>query len=983
MKTKLSLILTLFICINAFSQIKKPVRRTASIKQMAKPILVKEIIKESLEKTMVYPADEEIVYTNSPTFKYALEKKLARSQNAQNLQTKKTISKTIILTVVRISDAPNWTAANNIVLREEIVSNSNTGISRNFNNLSLILNNAYAWNIEFKGENPDEDDMNWNVFYYFDKGTIIDDEDPHACNTKYIYNPSFKDKSYWKTTNTAFSSHSGTNIISNGHDDNGAAAITGPNTILYQKLQTPIRKDQNYQLKFSLKRLKEKAPFRIKAIAFNGTLNSLTPSSDIAIMTVSGTLTSYNDWNKITLSSWEAHKNFESIALVFIPKNKGTRINLLIDRVCLSEVASACEQNNLVYEVENPEGDDSITITNQEYLAGSVQDLYPDQDTSTADWYANIADDCLAIGGEDSEEDEIKPNAQDVIEIEKAEKEVKDIEDDLIAKAPDYFQPKNGIQPIVHNDKASCLQAKPVLDASKPFGGRDIVYIHGLQLKAIIGNLKITPTFQGKWPQDKSAFYKGGEFHDEATHYWKDHISRGLGQVNMPTNSYLLVSYSANQRLEVGIHAVLTQIRDAMAGNNSGVFKSMEHLKNKRCFGSNGIVVITHSTGGLVASTMFGIAEQSNTNQVFKDYYGDVRFITDKIDAQIGFDAAYGGSPLATTGIAVLGGLSANPIIKIAGKIFLKNNNIQQHANFDPLNTILFDLMPAVSKHKWRSIMGSSSIPTLIMTGTTTGKSAEGLMTLPGNFLIRGFDDGVLGVGCQTSHVKRRPGFKVKNRGKLVDKGAPLMKRKALIRMSKSGKNFHIGERNYYITPYLSPTGMLQGNSVKSIVDQPDHFIRNHHTILQTTGNHFDNVDEVRSGYDNDYAYTDGNVLLSAAMFVPSIFSGTFDIPSVRIKNNEETGVVFESSLYSSGLLNRDFAGLNQEWVKKETWGFHFIKIIMVRKCIRLFRKERCIKLPKVTWHYYEYLKWRRKYHLLKDYETKMGMDYMYEHILR
>jgi len=987
MKNKLVFI-ALLTCTMVIGQIRKPKtnikRKDVTIKKIVRPLAT---VKFPMYKTMIYPNNEEIIYTNSPTFKYSLNNKNTTSQSPQ----RKT-SKIVILTVVKLSDDPNWLAENNIILQEKILSNINTGTIKSFNNLSLTLNNAYAWNIEFKGKTPNEDDMNWNVFYYFDKNTIIDKEDPHKCASKYILNPSFKEKSYWKVTNNnSLITNSGVNTVFFGHDDNGAGSITSPNTILHQKLRIPIQMGKSYQLKFSLKQQKE-SKFSIKVIAFNGILNSLAPSSDIAIMTISGTIPYKNDWSKITLSAWEAHKNFNNIALVFIPENKKNILHLLLDRVCLYEVESACELNSLTYEGENTEGDESITVTYQEYLAGSVHDLYPNQNTTTVDWYANIADECLAIGGDDSDEDDIKLNELDEIEIDKTQKELKEIEEQLISNEPDYFKSKNGIQPIHQNIKYKCKNSKPKLDSSKPFGGRDIVYIHGLQLEAIIANIKNSSDFQGKWPVDKHAFYKNGghnpsntsqdgEFYNEARLMWDKHIIRGLGSLSLPSNSYLIATYSANQRLEVAIHAVLSQINEAMAGNNPNLIKSLSAKKSRDCFGSNGIVLIAHSTGGLVASTLLGIAEKSNTNQTYKDYYGDVRFISNKLDAQIGIDAAYGGSPLATAGIAVLSGVNNSPLINKMAKIFLKNDNLQHLTNFDPYQTILYDLMPTTSRNKWRPIMQSNT-PTLKMTGITTGKSAEGLMTMAGNLLMRGFDDGVLSSSSQSGHYKKRPGFKVKNRGKLVDKGTELRKRRALVRMSKSGKNIHLGERNYYITPYLSGTGMLQGNSVKSVIDNPNQFIPNHFTVLQTTGDHFDNVTEVQRN-QNNYAYTDGDNLLEVAHLLSHNIASIFIPPVTKIRNNEETSVVFNSHLYSSGLLNINFAKLNQEWIKKETWGFHAPKIIMVRKCIRLFKKERCIKLPKVTWHYYEYIKWQRKYHLLKDYKTKRGMDYMYEYILR
>lgn len=989
MKKFLIVFLTFFICTSSFSQVK-PLKKKAALNKavlqknpqivradtlrnlQTKPAVL-NMAKRLIEKNMISPSAEEVINTSSPTYKYSLMtgNKLGGT-------------KTIILTLVKLSDDPNWIAEDNIILQEEVESNLNNTTTKKFSNLSLELNNAYAWNIEFKGENPDEENMDWNVFYYFEKGTIIDKEDPHLCNSKYIADPSFNfDKSSWNITNTSFNVNSNANIVSNGHDDSGAAVINSPNTIIYQRLQTPIRQNKSYQLKFSLKQEQEKTPFKIKAIAFNGSLNNLNPSPDVAIMTLSGTIPFNNDWSKITLTAWEAHKNFENIALVFIsepnPRNKN-KLTLLIDRMCLTEVESACKENTISFETENPNGDDSITITHNEYLVGTVQDLYPNQDTSNANWYANIADDeCQSIGGDDTDDDKILLNQQEEIERDEAIQELETISESLKANEPELFIPKAGITTIQQNEKdKKCQTTKPILNPSKPFGGRDIVYIHGLQLKAIIGNLQPTPTFQGKWPEDKHAFYKNGgnnpsmsnpsqngEFYNEAMgHYWNNHIVRGLGSLTSPTNSYLIATYSANQRLDVSVHAVLTQIKEAMEGNNPNMVMASQN--SNKCFGSNGIVVITHSTGGLVASTMFGIAERSHTNQRFKDYYGDVRFITDKIDAQIGFDAAYGGSPLAEIGNDVLANLTSKPLLRLAAKGFL-GSDIDHLKALNPYETILYDLTPNVAIREWRPFMGSR-IPTLTMTSSTIGtpynsSETNPMMTIAGNYIIKGYDDGVLSSVSQANSINLFSRFKVKNRGKLVDKWNLEDKANGVIKASKQGQHFNLGTRNYFNTPYLSPTGMLQGNSVNTIIDPTNNHVPNHHIVLQTSGDHFDNVDLVNRYGDNGYLRTKRG---------SSYFS-----------NKEETGIVFNPALYSTGLLNNNFKTLNQEWIKNEKWGFHAPKITMVRKCIRLFRKERCIKLPKISWHYYEYIKWQRKYHLLKDYETKLGMDYMYEYILR
>lgn len=365
---------------------------------------------------------------------------------------------------------------------------------------------------------------------------------------------------------------------------------------------------------------------------------------------------------------------------------------------------------------------------------------------------------------------------------------------------------------------------------------------------------------------------------------------------------------------------------------------------------------------------MFGIAEKSYTNQRFKDYYGDVRFITGKIDAQIGFDAAYGGSPLAEIGNEVLANLTSKPLLRLTAKAFLKSD-LQHLKNLNPYETILYDLTPSVATREWRPYM-ASRIPTLTMTGTTIGKPHESsvakpMMTKGGNFIIKGYDDGVLSPVSQANSKNILSRFEVKNRGKLVDKGHRDNKKDGIISSSKQGQHSNLGTRNYYNTPYLSPTGMLQGNSVRRTIDPTNNHVPNHHTVLQTSGDHFDNVDLVDRYFHNSYLKTAGN--------------GS----EGPIINNEETGIVFNPAIYTTGLLNPAFKNLNQELIRNEKWGFHAPKITMVRKCIRLFRKERCIKLPKVSWHYYEFIKWQRKYHLLKDYETKVGMDYMYQYILR
>jgi hypothetical protein len=234
---------------------------------------------------------------------------------------------------------------------------------------------------------------------------------------------------------------------------------------------------------------------------------------------------------------------------------------------------------------------------------------------------------------------------------------------------------------------------------------------------------------------------------------------------------------------------------------------------------------------------------------------------------------------------------------------------------------------------------------------------------------IMGFDDLVLSPSSQSNSYTRRPIFKVKNRWKLYDKGVDGRRAKGMIKDGKKASG--VGFRNYYNTPYIAPTGMLQWNSVQQVTDPTNFHIPNHHLVLQTAGDHFDNVNEMaRNG--NLYSYT-RNPRRTYLPGAPHFIQGSDQ------RNYEETGVVFNPALYSTGLLNPAFAQLNREWTRDEKWGFHFIKIRFVRTKVGFI----WIKLPRITWHYYEYLKWKRKYHLLAGHETKMGADYMYDYVLR
>ncbi len=846
---------------------------------------------------------------------------------------------------------------------------------------------GYAWRVT----SDDQEELQphteeWHTFVYAQNG--VEDATAGApCENNIVRDWTFfrQGALQWQTVPVGnFTPITQAMWVAQGDGDNGAGVLQTPQTVLFQNLRQPIVQGKRYRLKFSLKH-NGKNDFQVKAIAFNGVLDSLEADSNKSIIGFTGTITGNGSWFEVVLPVWQANRDFDNLAIAIV-NDANTTLSALIDKVCLVETNdSGCgdteENMGLV-----PDGFDldssNPVITQFEYLNGAVEELYPGYDTTTANWYEEYNASqwgCSSIGGELSDEEEAQ------IDLELVDPELDQALEDLNNSLPTLLQTAYGVDnnssdmnltPIVNTYNPE--KCKPrIVDPSKPFSGRDIVYIHGLQIDALKSNLTTPQRFQEKWPQDWQRFYSGGDIIKKARSYWAKHIQRELGALydplndtfSTPTNSFAVVSWSANQRVRYAIHAVLTQIRDAMTGNNPNVYLSERAQNAGQCFGDNGIVVITHSTGGLIASAMFGIAERSNDPGAnitgygktvnIHNSYGDVRFITDKIDAQIGLNAAYGGSPFASKALEYIGAIytSPIPIISIAGGIadyFL--GGMASFVNMSNWETFfrssLVDLMPEVAAERWRPWQ-ASAIPTLILSSAYLAKSDIGSNI--GKRFITGFDDLVLSPSSQTASYIRKPRFKVKNKGKLKDKGVAEDRADGLIKDGKKASG--TGKRNFFNTPYVAPTGMLQGNSVQSLVDPTNYTVPNHHLVLQTAGNHFDNVNELD---DRFYDYTKSHSL-----------------------TNEETAIVFNPALYSQGLLSQSFGTLNREWIRKEAWGFYLPHLKWKYRQVRIFGQTIGMHIPYWVWQYHEIIKWLRKYHLLEGYKEKVGADYMYEYVLK
>jgi len=163
------------------------------------------------------------------------------------------------------------------------------------------------------------------------------------------------------------------------------------------------------------------------------------------------------------------------------------------------------------------------------------------------------------------------------------------------------------------------------------FGGRDIIFIHGLKLDHVRDKIVNVRGADAVWhttstfPADTANpefYYPTGYFRSMAECNWNltrnggdpliidgqpasGHITRFLLN-HQYMNRYLYVAYPCSQPLEVAVQAVLTQISDAMHFGTGVIDPSGKNDTNN--FGTPSFVMIGHSTGGLVGDVALSAA---------------------------------------------------------------------------------------------------------------------------------------------------------------------------------------------------------------------------------------------------------------------------------------------------------------------------------------------------------------------------------------
>ncbi len=699
----------------------------------------------------------------------------------------------------------------------------------------------------------------------------------------------------------------------------------------------------------------------LRAVAFNGSLPGggahPGPAADIAWIGASGTITSV-EWTKVIFPVWTANKDFDNIAIHAMTADGELLATADIDNVCLQVTNS----EPICTPVEtDPQGEAIIQPQWQGYLSattaprtdegsqdnGFVHDLYDYIGETTTDlWYEN-APDCFTQGGtvpEELETYDLDAELQAMgIPLTAAELGglLERDEADMPVAVPQVFAPI---------DVGTALPCDYVRDKDSRFDGRDIIFIHGLDPTQFCDHVSGDVRARETWPASPGQFMdQNGYFRQRARTYWWTHIDTYLNHPNIH-NRHMVVAYSCNQGLRAAVHAVLAQIAAAM---DTGQNVEPEN-GNTNCFAREAVIV-SHSAGALVADVAMAIAARSAWDPLIQAEFGNVSYIANRMRAHIAFQGAFNGSGLAAATVSVMN----SPLVHVAE--IISRLVFCETLNFNALapvinQSILVDLVPAVTQSRWGWLVNSTPVPTL----TAAGGHPAGLPVLQHTGLLPGLDDGVLSMDCQCANsnpVWSNPsnfhmtGIPVFDHARLLDMG---------IETSRSWPYFLDQTINTGwnraaagCIAYNSPTGMVQPvTAVSPWPHNPHARYNNHFSFIQSAADH-------NSGPDFDQRNYKGSSPNGAV-------------------NSEEVRAVTDNFAYTSGLVHPDIANLVRE-ERKERW-------LSVTFHVPIPRARFWPPPPRFWFDWrpvtIRTLVWRRTYHRLQNWQDWNMGDYVYVYTL-
>ncbi len=646
---------------------------------------------------------------------------------------------------------------------------------------------------------------------------------------------------------------------------------------------------------------------------------------------------------------------------------------------------------------------DIVDVSNR---LGNLQELYPEFDTSLATWYTNLH--CpQSLGGTVPDDVTNDDGSAALLEIGISNVTPAEISmsvsnwtvaissvanatnDDTLATAPAVGPP---FYPPEH---PHCVDPS----YQYAFGGRDIIFVHGLKLDHIRDKIVHVPGADAMWntttqfPADtvNPQFYNSdGYFKMIAQCNWdlktngvplmingqpaEGHITRFLADHHY-MNRYIYVAYPCTEPLSVAVQAVLTQISDAMHFG-TGVVDPTGHNDTNN-FGTPSFVIVAHSTGNLVSDVALSAAVlHPNLNADYIPRY---------CKGFISYDAIFSGSDLATVAMALAGFVSDLP--NVTKSWFCPYANIALHGlgntfpcsgvpgeydwgcggTIDAINaSILLDLVPPVTQHRWGPYERQAPVRIL----TVCGGHPSALKPLK-HMIMPGFDDGVTTIDSQVGNPnlwKNWPSTFVPKsllwpNADVYDKGVA----KALESPHRARGYWKdqvqeggLGRVASGATPYISPSGMRQPVFIDDDQLHPEfnpwNRYTNHFSFLQSASDHF-------GGYNGNPAFGGFNPL--GPYYQDTKFNPNFEDFYLEF-NWEESNVIFDNRVYENyqmpypgddaPLIGKGCMPENDVWMRGKYWKLR--------------------KRGKKHWL------WFRYYDLLPNSYDKMGCNYVYESVL-
>jgi hypothetical protein len=834
------------------------------------------------------------------------------------------------------------------------------------NNPALEPNKFYAWQVS-KLENNKLEKSKIEVFSVLNENAPESVKSIGCCDGGLIANGGFVKETVSDTLGSGGSSSNWTKGYGNpiinfgtgtGCFDDGFVKMDGNITTgscIQQVLNSTnkIKKGKRYKVSMAVKFEQAGNTLnyaKIRVVAFNGSLGTGTnhriPNADLAIVGRSGKIVACDDWSVRVFTMWTANKDFDNIAVnVFTDDNTSSSIS--IDNISICEIQSSdCDALTLDANGNpvTPPGLQTATAANscvtgdedENYFNGSLTGLYGYDGTFAM--YDNLnLDDCNNIEGPMPAEF-TNYNCDDSLRAMGLNITCDSLQRLMASDMPSFTDTAFVPTPLPPFTSTDCgnNQVKFANDDLKvAFGGRDIIYIHGLQFSHILDKLLLDPRAIKPWPLNKSEFLPTGYYKTIAEANWKEHIKYFNNRTGRK-NRYFIASYNCAERADIAIYNLFLQIKEAMEHGTGVENPDPTDKRGTACFGKE-FVIISHSTGGLIANLVLSIANQTKTNMAVRAVYGDAGFISDRCKGHIALHGAMGGSNLAKICV-----LTRNPVI---------------------LNSVLVDLTPEYTYARWGLDLSMVPKPVLTVSGGHPMAEAVAGVTIgavpvltflgapptliilaaaAGPHLLPGLDDGI--VNMESSSGRNKPIFVPISKfftpfpNKAFDLGIQLDRALASYFDQKVG----IGKFSSAANPFLSPQGMLEPRFSARLTNPQFH---NNYTFIQSASEH---IQPSHSNYFDHITYH--NSLIGSAYY-------------------EEQLVTNDSYLYSSGIVDSRIINEMGEDIRGKKKIFPWFKIVFKNGHIKVIR------------YGIEYYLWKRKYHNLQGdkYDDDFAYDYLFK----